>query len=160
MAGIVGALLGSRTAARTAERIADRTAATNERLEARRWADEMWRWNHERRERAYTALLEARDRHVQAVQDDRQPDTELEHAYAQVQLFGSEAANQTAVTWVDVIRYYTIIKDEDRRVAPGEAGSPDVELMAREVSETASREAEQRQEFLDLVRRELKIDDP
>lgn len=73
-AGMVGALIGSRSAARTAERIAERTAVLNERLEGRRWADEMWRWNHERRERAYTALLAARDRHAQRQDDEEMPE--------------------------------------------------------------------------------------
>lgn len=127
IAGTVGALLGSRTAARTAERVAERTAALTERLEGRRWADEMWRWNRERREQTYRAFLVARDRfltakwRVEALQaqlkkagqafevtgelvdladDCAQQWKALGDRLAEVDLFGSLAAREIARGWV------------------------------------------------------------
>ena len=95
-AAIVGVVLGGRAARRTAERSA---ALSRE--------DEQRRWNRERREKAYTALVEARDRYV------KQLDTktwavapfpnDLLSTLGQVQLYGSEAARDAAVQWVGVL---------------------------------------------------------
>ena len=144
-AGTVGALLGSRTSARTAERIAERTAALNERLEGRRWADEMWRWNHERRERAYTALLAARDRLI----EPEPAGTEYSEARAQVELFGSKAARDVASGWAQAI--YGVMNCR-RTEAEG------VEGFHRRFHDLTE-EDEWRASFIALIRQELRIDD-
>ncbi len=155
-AGTVGALLGGRTSAGTAERIAERTAAINERLRARDWANEMWRWNHERRERAYTALLAARDGQIRRMHDDQLADGEryvvsdqVVDAFAQVELFGSETARKAAERWDEVIF--------DLLLHSTPVGDPPASDPKR--GELALQEAEHRAQFVALIRGELRVND-
>jgi hypothetical protein len=64
-------------------------------------------WNRERREKAYTSLLEARDRYLQELRAGGRPGAPfpayLWVAFAQVQLYGSEAAREAAVRWAGAL---------------------------------------------------------
>jgi hypothetical protein len=112
LAGVAGALLGGRAATGAAERTASLAHQ-----------DEQRRWNREHREDAYRAFLADRDRYlvakwwVDAIVHDAQSDPKgdvlsrmeaesveqwraLGDTLAQVDLFGSLAARESARTWV------------------------------------------------------------
>jgi hypothetical protein len=117
-AGIAGTLIGGRAARRTAERAADLTRQ-----------DEQRRWNRERREQAYVALLDRRNQlvemrsHWDVVDADYGPKIDEAHgnvryddgferedvrsrqglseALATVELVGSAAAVRLARRWVE-----------------------------------------------------------
>jgi hypothetical protein len=114
-AGVAGALLGGRTARRTAERTADLTRQ-----------DEQRRWNRERREKAYVALLDRRNHLIEVrrqwaegdpdrlgrtltdikefVQEESEAMRLLGEAFATLELVGSTAAVRLARRWVEELR--------------------------------------------------------
>ena len=156
---VVGGLLSWLATTRTAEQ----NAALARQEEHRRW-------KRERRENTYVALLDARDRYVQAQMEfglaredgqryKREVDIgaasrtafesrkELEKVLAQVELVGTTAAGQFARTWVEALTV--------RYAAAYEEGL----FYTDDTREIAQHDTEKHREpFVKLIRQELEID--
>ncbi len=164
-AGIVGVMLGGRAARRTAER----TAALGR-------EDEQRRWNRERREKAYSTVVEARDRCLEELRTGK-PGTSFSaiwNAFAQVQLYGSEAAREAGVQWAGalMLRRDDCIRAGALRLAWHELAFPDamlaLKIMAKVkrakgyeaalIKEHEAEESEQALRFQALLRKELGLD--
>lgn len=138
-AGIYGALRGARSATQTAERNA--TLARQ---------DEQRRWNRERREKAYIALLDRRNRQVEInrrwhdfredtsedeadelIRDSRHAERSLRVAFAAIELVGSTEAVELSRRWVRELPSAHVVE-----------GEPAI-----------------RDQFVALIRKELGVDD-